>query len=250
MEQWTLTKDVREAAAFGTIGMPIKLRKTMVARTNRVEVVFHIGLMNQEGTERTKKIQADYRAGKLRPTHPFLTILRTFSNRNAILDLQQKGRRIALRPTNAPGIWRYEDGDSGLPGVPRGEDLITTGDLKMASALATVGHELLRIEGPHGARKYSLKRWSQPLEGVAPADGIARVKAWRADRESVPWEDPFAQACRGLHNRERVLDAAKRELALVLLQKPRSARNVSALVREDASDAAFEEAAEFFEQQS
>ena len=69
--------------------------------------------------------------------------------------------------------------------------------------------------------------------------------AWRSDRASIPWEEPFAQACRALHNRERLLDAVHRDIPNILVRKPRSVR--SAILSTLSSPVAWDKVQDHFD---
>jgi hypothetical protein len=49
MEQWTFTTDTGMAAAFGTLGMPVKIYKGMLEKEAVVRVRFGIGLRYVDG---------------------------------------------------------------------------------------------------------------------------------------------------------------------------------------------------------
>jgi len=243
MEQWTTTTDTRIAAAFGTLGMVIRPKKTLDERCGTRVVRFHVSPGNLEGTMRTLAIRSAAEKGELEPGHPFLNILRAIENRRMQLELANHGRFCALVPvTGAPGIYQYEASTQGLPGLQAGIPVIRTGDLKLVAALGLVGLPVMHIEGPEHARLWYVQAHGQPRPGGLPAvDAVAFKSAWLADKESIPWEDPFAQAMRGLHNRERLLDVINRGADVVLLR--RGVRK--ATVRSDATNAAWDRAAKF-----
>lgn len=243
MEQWTTTTDTRIAAAFGTLGMVIRPKKTVHERTGTRIVRYHIGLESVDKVYQTKPIQHAAQHGTLVPDHPFLTILRAMENRRHLLELANRGTFCALRPVaGAPGTFQYVPADGGLPGLPAGGIVFRTGDLKLVAALGIVGIPVLHIEGPEHHRSWFLPGHAVPRPGgLPPVDPLALKKAWLDDRESIPWEDPFAQAMRGLHNRERLLDVVNRGVDVLLLSK--GPRKVT--LRSDATDAAWEKAERF-----
>jgi hypothetical protein len=207
MEQWTFTTDTGMAAAFGTLGMPVKIYKGMLEKEAVVRVRFGIGLRDVDGKYKTKLIQSHHRSGRLqheKPDHPFLVILRTFANRDAILNFCNQGQFIRLCPMVGGETFTYRKSDTGLPGVTRGDAVIRTGDLKLVSALATIGLPILAIEGDRHRRVFTVQAAN------SRHNGPELMMAWRHKPESIPWENPFAQAMRGLHNRERLLDAIHR----------------------------------------
>lgn len=241
MEQWTFTTDTGMAAAFGTLGMPVKIYKGMVEREGKVRVRFGIGLRDVEGRYKTKKIQSLHRAAKLPADHPLNVILGTFAIRERILDLANRGI-LCRHVENAPGLWLYQPSDTGLPGIKRGDAILRTGDLKLVSALARVGLPLLAIEGERNRRVFT-------VQALRPGiDGPALMTAWRADPKSIPWETPFAQAMRGLHNRERLLDAINRAcLSVTLIGTNERHAILTADAEGNLSDKALQTATDFLE---
>ncbi len=243
MEQWTSTLDTRCAAACGTLGIPSRIETTFAELTGVRTTRFHLGLQCVEGIYKTKRLLADYKSGALEkadPAHPFLTIQRAFLCRNSVLDLQNKG--IFCRLARVPGtsLWQYVPAAEGLPGLAGHAEVLQTTDLKLVAALGVIGHPLLKLEGTARAHTYFLPRWGPFLgENVPRTDAVALRAAWLADKGSIPWENPFAQAMRGLHNRERFLDAVNKDVELILFIKPRTAWK-SAFVRADAAPAAFD----------
>lgn len=246
MEHWTSTLDTREAAAIGTLGVPTRIETTYVETTGKRVSRIHMALCSLDQVYQTKKILQGYRSGELEqrePTHPFLTIQRAFLNRMALLDLQNQGKFLHLAAVPGTCLCQYVPGTTGLPGVDRAthSEIIRTLDLKMVAALGVVGVPLLAIEGGKGSHAYYLPRYGPPSYLGQPVDALALMQQWRADKAATPWADPFAQAMRGLYNRERYLDAINKDVELILMTKPRSAWK-SAFVRADATDAAFDRA--------
>lgn len=249
----TSTKDIRFAAALGTMGVPIELRVTLDEQSGKRTTRFHLALQSVDRADwQTKRLIDGWRSGRMlarTPEHPFAVIMLAFANRSALLDCVHNGRRLSLQRIAAGvEVWGYAPSDTGLPGRRSvvGGEVIRTGDLKMAAALGTVGLPVVEIEGDAGHRRFYLPRFGPARQGgLPPVDGLRLMLAWREDRESVPWEDPFAQAARGLYNRERLLDAVNREVELVMLRKPRSLR--SAIVRADASAEAWDKVKDHFD---
>ncbi len=248
-EQWTSTLDTREAAACGTLGIPARLETTFVEKTGQRVSRFHLAACCLECIYQTKPILTGYRKGTLEQrdaAHPFLTIQRGFINRLLLLDLQNQGKFCRLARVPGTELWQYVPGESGLAGITGNAEVIRTTDLKLVAALGVCGLPLLRLEGTGRNHAYFLPRYGPArADGKPPVDGHALRVAWCADKESVPWEDPFAQAMRGLYNRERFLDAVNRDAALVLLQKPRSQK--AAFIHEAAGEAALRRVQEHFD---
>lgn len=245
MERWITTRDTKLAAAFGTCGMPLRIKNTYDEQTGSEIVRFQIGQTNVEGTMQTGKIRACVKNGSMeanQPGHPFLTILRAYRNRELILDCANKGTPIALQRVAGSKVFQYVPGDTGLPGVPRGAAVMRTGDLKMVAAAACVGCRLLKIEGDNGNRIYHVEAIAQ-VDG-SPVNAAELVTQWRADMSTIPWSHPFAQAARGLYNRERLLDAVRACSRSILIRKKDRAK--SAVIDEHATEEAWDQVASFF----
>lgn len=227
MEQWTFTSDTALAAAFGTLGMPLRVLRDFISGHSAQTVRFGIGLLSTDGGHKTKKLTSDLKSGKLAvssPDHPLLVMLAAFRNREKLLDCANRGAGIRLERENGSLIHSYRPGDSGLPGVPLGAAIIRTGDIKLAATLATLGCRLLAIEGERNRRLFSLDANAPALPDGRPVNAPGLMLDWRAAPESVPWEHPFAQAMRGFHNRERLLDCINRSAIKVSLIHPSGGR--------------------------
>lgn len=249
-EQRTLTRDTRLAAALGTLGITIEIHKTREAYSGKVFYIYHLGLKSVCRRHDTRQLKARIANGRLEatePAHEVLTALRAMMNRERLLDFQNKGIFIRLAPVPETSLWQYVPGDTGLPGRTGTTELIETSDMKLVCALAIVGVPLLAMDGPRGAHRYFLARYGLPgNHGALPADALRLMQDWRKNRDAMPPDCPFAQAMWGLVNRERLVNALNAEIETILLRKYRSQK--SALVRADATDAAFDKVKEHFDQ--
>lgn len=248
-EQRTLTRDTRLAAALGTLGVPIEIHKTRDAASGKVLYIYHLSLRSVCGRHDTRRLKAWISNGRLEttdPTHEVLTALRAMQNREALLDFQNKGIFLRLAAVPNTPLWQYMPGYEGLRGKQGAKELVETHDLKLVCALGLVGVSLLALDGQRGSFRYFLARYSHPrADGQPPADAVRLMQAWRANRDAMPPDCPFAQAMWGLTNRERLVNALNAEIESILLRKPRSQK--SAIVRADASDAAFDKVKEHFD---
>jgi hypothetical protein len=249
-EQYTLTRDTRLAAALGTLGVPIEIRKNRDAQSGKVLYMYHLGLRSLCRRHDARQLKTRIGNGRLErenPTHEVLTALRAMINRERLLDFQNKG--VFMRLDSVPGtsLWQYVPGDTGLPGRAGSKELIETSDIKLVCALAVVGVPLLAMDGVRSDFRYFLPRHGLPKpDGSPPADALKLMQAWRTSRDAMPPDCPFAQAMWGLVNRERLVNALNAEIETILLRKYRSQK--SALVRADATDAAFDKVKEHFDQ--
>jgi len=248
-EQRTITRDTRLAAALGTLGVPIEIRKSTDARTGKQLYLFQLGLKSVDGRHNARALKHWIRNGKLearQPEHEALTALRAMQNRELLLDFQKKGVFLHLAAVPNTCLWQYVQGDTGLPGQKGAKELIETSDMKLVCALALVGVPLLAMDGGAGNHRYFLPRHGLPRpDGKPPADAVRLMQAWRANRDAMPPDCPFAQGMWGLVNRERLVNALNAEIDSILLRKPRSMK--SAIVRADATDDAFDKVKEHFD---
>ena len=247
-QEWVPTRDRRLAAACGTLGMELQLNKMLVASTGVRQTRFLVSKRSRCGRHDAQSLLHHWKTGWLarnKPGHDFCGVMAGMLNRDMLLDLMQKGRRIELRPVTGARSFVYVESDKGLPGCRPGDAVISTGDLKMAAALGCAGFPVLKLEGGSGRWNFTLPAALPAREGQPPVDGVALLRAWRGARETLEPSGPFALAAYGLHNRERILDAERQEIDLVLLRKPHSIR--SALVREDAAGKAWDKAVDFLD---
>ena len=249
-EQRTLTRDTRIAAALGTLGAPIEIHKTRDAKTGKVLYIYHLGVRSTCGRHDIRRLKSQILNGSLEdrdPQHEALTTLRAMMNRERLLDFQNKGIFMRLSPVPDTKLWQYVPGDAGLPGKQGIKELVETHDMKLVCALAMVGVPLLAMDGQRGDFRYFLPRHGLPrTDGQPSADALRLMQAWRHCREAMPPDCPFAQAMWGLINRERLVNALNAEIESILLRKYRSQK--SAIVRADATDKAFDQVKEHFDQ--
>lgn len=243
---WTTTRDTRLAAALGSMGVMIKLETSADALSGHRRTLFFLGTKSMDGRHDTKLLIARFQSGFLEQNEPgceLLTNLRGMMNRDMILDLQHKGEFMELRPVGKTGVWQYVRGRSGLPGVSGHRAVVETRDIKIAAGLGLVGIPLLAIRGTRGNFIYDF-----PELGPVRADGsryetLKLRDAWRTNRESMDPACPYTQGMYALDSRERLVNALNGGVTNILLRKKGTLR--SAVVREDASDEAFERAGEF-----
>lgn len=249
-EQHTLTRDTRLAAALGSLGIPIEIRKQQDATTGKLLVLLHLGLRSVCGRHDSRSLKHGIKSGKLEakdPAHEALTALRAMHNREARLDFLNKGVFMRLVQVPRTMLWQYVPGDTGLPGRAGAKELIETADGKLVDALALVGVPLLAIDGPRGDHRYFLPRYGHPRpDGKPPADALALMQAWRKNRDAMPPDCPFTQGMWGLINRERLVNAINTQIETILLRKPRSQK--AAVLSANAPDSTFDQVKRHFDQ--
>jgi hypothetical protein len=242
----TSTRDRRLAAALGSLGVAIHLRTTYLEKQGVRVTRFLLELVSVDKKFATKPLQKGWKDGSLQskdPAHPLLTMMRAFENRDRLLDFAKQGKPCHLVRVPGTRDHQYVSATTGLPGVTKGTAVIETGDLKMVAALGVAGLPVLRITP--GERGHLFHLAAHTVIDGFPIDGIALLRAWRTDPDSIPAAHPFSRAAWALQNRERLLDAERAEIPLVLLRQPKTTK--SALIRADATDAAYDRAKEFFE---
>ena len=244
-EQWHMSTDTAEAAAFAALRATIKIVANLHQRTATREVRLFISPQTEGGIWRVGKIRQAMKTGALvrsEPAHPYLTARRAMANREAILDIQNKGKRFVLLPVpGTSGIHQFMPGDSGLPGVKSASAaIVRSTDIKMAAALVTTGFPLLAIDGSAPHHIYSLAAFQTP---ATPLDGATLVSQWRADASAMPFDLPFVQAATALLFREQLRREISAAIDTVLITKNPITH---AAVRADAAPQAWDKVARFF----
>lgn len=244
-EQWHMSTDTAEAAAFAALGATIKIVANLHQRTSTREVRLFISPHTTGNAWRIGKIRSAMKHGTLvraEPSHPYLTCRRALANREAILDIQNKGSRYHLLPVpHTSGIHQYMPCPDGLPGIRPGTTVVRTTDLKIAAALATAGFPLLAIDGSAREHTYTLAAFQIP---AAPVDAATLVSQWRADASTMPFTLPFVQAATALLFRQQLRLQISKSIDTILIHKPRTTSH--AAIRADAAPQAWDQIAHFF----
>ena len=249
MEIWGSTTNTIEAAALGTLGVPIRLDRTILAgkRRGEIRIRWNVGPLSSDGRIDTGRLRARFASGELEraePEHPYLDCYRGIRCESRLRDAQH-GRRIELRRCGAAGRWQYEQGGAGWRG--KHGALVTTGNAAAAAACGVVGVPVRAMEGPtEGRYKYYLSsRGYAKAAGGPGADAVYYLKGWAEgwleDREP---ESAFLYAVRAIGNHRKFTRLAKTALANIALLKPGSPKG--AMVREDAPGGQFDKVARFF----
>jgi hypothetical protein len=245
MEQWHISLDTKEAAAFAALGATVKIVSSTHQRTSTREVRFHISPHTEPEAWNVGQIRKSVRDKSLftaAPAHPYLTIHRAFHARECILDMQNKGARFRLLPVpGAAGIFQHAPSDTGLPGTRPGDAVVRTRDLKMAAALTTCGFPLLTITGSGRQHEYTLAAYQIPASAIS---AVQLLSDWSADASAMPFALPFVQAATGLLFREQLRTEVSRAIDTVLISKPRTTSH--AAIRADAAPRAWDKVANFF----
>ena len=246
---FSATRDTKEAAALATLGIPIRIDKAIDSKTGREFYTFYLCAKTEEGAMLTSRLRRMYREKQLEaqtPGHPLLWCLVALRNRERLLDLANKGRFVSLVKMKG-GQCLLQDSDQGLPGLAGKAVLTKITEMEMAVSLITIGIPLLSISGPQGQRVFYFENYSKP--GATGPLSIPNVHALLINYRqgllaaSDP-EHPLLYCMLSLYNRAAIVKAMREQVQMVILQKPRSPK--SALVRADASDAAWERAEKHF----
>jgi len=247
MERWHTTICTKEASAFATLGATIKIQSSIDERTSSREVRFLISPTTEDKAWSTGKIRHAFKTGTLQRQHsghPYLTMLRAYHNREALLEIQKSGRRLRLALASPEaGTYQLVPSDTGLPGTTGQLAVLKTRDIKLAAALLTVGFPILRITGAERAHEYTLSALPEPRAATG-IDAAALCAAWHAAPAAMPFHLPFVQAMQALSNREKMKAEVHRAIDTILLHKPRTTSH--AAIRADAAPAAWDAAKTFF----
>lgn len=244
MEIWTATRSLRVAAAFGTLGVPVRIERVLDERTGKANTTYYLGTTDVFKTLSTKTVKDRYESGELtreEPEHHLLDALAGMYNRDRILDVTERGDFIRLAKVRGANRSIYVDSDSGFPGIAGQRGVLRTGDLKLVAALGRVGVPVLAVEGQAGSRRYLLPTLWDCFGTMT--DVGAFVKAFR-DGAMKDVEHPFFYALGGLKARERLLDALREETELVMIRKPGSTR--AAFIDPSANGKALDKMRTFF----
>ena len=250
---FTATSNTIEAAALGTCGVPVTVHRHVDEFTKRETVRWDLGEQNADGSVSTARVRYEFENGleAKAPDHFYLSCWRGVRNFTRLLDFLKQGRNIYLSQV-APGStsWQYRHGGEGLPGVGKGQAVITTGCPIMVSALGERGYPLLKVEGGRGREKFWVA--SAPNQGTPPpaeprdVQAAFLVRAWRDGTLDVV--DPagnFGYAARAVKNWLRFQRTANNMLRMVTLRKEQS--SLGAVVREDISGVGMDRVTEHFD---
>lgn len=249
----TNTRDTKLAAAFRTLGFPIKVERIVDSAQKWIDVRFHIGktsLAHPElggSTELRHGLLNGY-LEKNAPAHPLLTCLRANRCRDRVLDFLNGGELIQLVRHPYCDQWTYEKGDTGLMGLAAWMkqtgcgQVVATGDLKMVCALGVVGFPLLAVEGSAGSRKFYLPKYRKGAPELENAEELMQdFRGYELVRRQP--EHPLLWAMFCLQWREKYRREAD-GTPHVMIQKPGSKK--LAFVRADASNAEWDRAQRHF----
>ena len=239
----TSTRDTKEAAALQTLGVPLRIEKSVDAKTGDRYSLFFLGIEAFDGQHLTSTLRRLYREpdfAKSTPAHPFLACKFALRARERLLAIL-KGEKFHL-VHEVGQFWQFAASSSGLPGLDTAPACVGTNCLDMASALSALGHEIYAIDGPADQRRFILANASRNQIAPTAADLIARYRS-RDLAEADP-ENPLLYAIIALKNHRTLLRNLEDQPDMVLLRKPRSAKFVS--IRADASDKAWQKAQDFF----
>lgn len=250
MEIWASTHKTILAAALGTLGVPIRIEKSLDERTGKQSRVFHLGAESVDGKVSTSSIKSRFESGELfreDPGHPVVDISYAKQNRDRILDAVKTGRRCELvnqkSPKDLARTFYQTGGNCSFPGVLGVSGVLRTPDLNIVAAFARFGVPVLDVEGPEGNRKFILPA-HQRLAGVSPFEGTV-LEVWQDWRSGdLADEHPFAYACKGLINYGRLVRELNAEKEQILIRKPKSSK--SAIVNPEITGKGMDDVRRFF----
>lgn len=245
-QSWHVTPDTHTAAAAASLGTEVRIESALHTRTSTREVRFLVAPRSPCGKWVMGKILNSVKDKTLvqrDPGHDFLTFLRAYMCRQALLEMAHKGTRYRLVPVaGVPGVHQLMPGPDGLPGVSPGATIVRTEDLKMAGALVLSGFHVLRITGSAGAYEFTHAAFTgTPHIGLNAAQLLSE---WRRDTQALPWELPFTKAAHALTVLERLHHEVRLAKDTIILSKPKTSAH--ATIHQDATPSAWDKAARFF----
>ena len=256
-ELWASTVNTIEAACLGTVGVEVKLDRTILAGggpkalEGEIKVRWHLKGGDHSGMDtRLAALRSRFASGELEreePNHRLLACYRGVRCFQRILDLQKSGRSIVLRQAAGSEQWQYELGGVGLPGRHKVGPVATTGNLAMAASLGVVGIPLAELEGPNAGRHkyYFPVTGFEPKKGEPGAQTVDYMRGWTdhslAAREP---ENPFLYAMHAILNWRKFTREAREMVANLALLKPNSKKG--AILREDSTGKEHDRVSRFF----
>jgi hypothetical protein len=244
---WSATRDTKEAAALSTFGVPIRIDKAVDSKSGREYYTFYLGAKTESavgGVGRLRKLYRERKMSEAAPDHPLLWCLVVMRNRERLLDLANKGH--FMRPARlTSGQYLLRKSDQGLPGIAGVNPIVKVTEMAMAASLITLGVELLGINGPHGARVFYFRNTTVAGAKIRIENVHNLILQYRATRLAAEApEHPLLYCMLCLHNRNKLLQAMKDQVQMVIVQKKNSPK--SALIRADASDASWDRVQQHF----
>lgn len=245
---WKKTLDLRVAAAMAILDIPVRVNSTVETRTGSRRTTYRIGLKSVCGTYATARILADWKSGALEktdPAHPFLTAMRAQESRRAVMAcMKDPADTFAPARVGDTPVWQLVPRRGcGLPGLSGA--VFKTMDLKVFTALCAAGFAPLRMEISDGRHVFYTANTAAPRPDGKPVPSAHDLAtAWRADKRTLPWEEPFLQSALALFARQRIGDLAD-GTELLLVRKPKSTR--SAILHPESSEKAWDRMKEHFD---
>ena len=243
------TRDTREAAAFGTLGVPGKVQVVYEERSGKRHIEFQLDAVSVDPANaiRVAPIRRQLREGTLPAGHVLFTVLRAIHNKKALMNFIKQGGCIGKKQALDGKSWLLDPEVVGLYGIPKKPDyaVIKTHDLDVVASLSLLGADILKVEGNGRGSVFYLRGNDPMMADLGKGDYGLLLRDFRSGELSkTDPEHPFLYAMMGLKNYRSYLVAVDREIELVMIQKPGT--QLTAFVREDADDKAFDTMRQFF----
>lgn len=241
---WTPTRDTRLAAAMATLNVPVKPDVVEDVNRGQRNCTWYLGLQSASGAVNTVQLKGRFRSGKLEreePDHPLLVGLRSLHNRESHIAMMKDGAKFRLVKAGTLSSY-YQPGGDGLPGLDNRMKYLKTGDLKLVSALATVGGLVDWIEGSPGQENFFIRSGWQELQ-LPKLDVLEWARVWRESPDKVPGTSPFGYAMRVQYNRANLMRAAEEQAGMLLVRQSGGPR--AAYMRPESTDKAWKQAEDF-----
>ena len=232
---WWPTTNTRLAAALSVLGLIVRTDAQVDERTGSETRRIYLSLEPADramhrGTGhiiQTRRIVREINDGTLPrtdPTHPTLCGLAALANRQALTDWLKTGQSYRLHPLHGGPLHVLRPADSPVVVDGPPPPYVRVHEITIASALAAIGVDVLRLSGSPDAQTIDLAATTPDIEPVA-----ALIQTYRA--RELPDDSPLFAGIQAIWNYHAIVAALRDEMPTILLRKPRS--RLAAVVRPD-----------------
>jgi len=244
------TQTTALAAAFATLGVPVRTHRKFRVGTKEDQVTFILGesgvLANREIN--TSSLHAQYRSGALEaadPRHPLLDCLRALHNRRCLLDWIAVGNPYHLAIEATCARTRYIAG-AHVQAAAIQQSAIQTTDLSLASALGIVGIPILRIEGSAPSRRFTLPATGLDMRGVTLDASVIQAGILDGTLAGSEPEHPVLWGRQAVANYDVLRRVLNAEPTMLFVEDDKFGSGRAALLRENHAGIAMDHTRRFF----